>query len=139
MNLRHTFAVVDAIHSGELRGAEYDTLPTFNLQVRCLCAWAPVLGCLVRWRGLGWSGLGVAVPCRAMLCCAVLPLLMSICPLTLCTLCCLACEQVPRACSGVPSPLLLPSNTWDDKEAYDLNLRHLARLFVDNFKKFEVG
>jgi ATP-dependent phosphoenolpyruvate carboxykinase len=33
MNLRHTFAIVDAIHSGELRKAEYETLPTFNLQV----------------------------------------------------------------------------------------------------------
>ena len=46
---------------------------------------------------------------------------------------------MPKSCTGVPSPLLLPSNTWDDKEAYALHLRHLAQLFVDNFKKFEVG
>jgi hypothetical protein len=31
--LRHTRAIVDAIHSGELAGAEYDKLPIFNLAV----------------------------------------------------------------------------------------------------------
>lgn len=31
--LRHTRAIVDAIHSGELSKAEYDTLPMFNLRV----------------------------------------------------------------------------------------------------------
>ena len=31
--LRHTRAIVDAIHSGELTAAEYETMPTFNLQV----------------------------------------------------------------------------------------------------------
>ncbi|GAB4822262.1 hypothetical protein N2152v2_009308 [Parachlorella kessleri] len=31
--LRHTRAIVDAIHSGELAAAEYTTLPIFNLQV----------------------------------------------------------------------------------------------------------
>lgn len=31
--LRHTRAIVDAIHSGELAGAEYETLPLFGLQV----------------------------------------------------------------------------------------------------------
>jgi hypothetical protein len=46
---------------------------------------------------------------------------------------------VPKSCTGVPSPLLLPSNTWDEKEAYTLHLRHLAQLFVNNFRKFEVG
>jgi phosphoenolpyruvate carboxykinase (ATP) len=31
--LRHTRAIVDAIHSGELLEAEYETMPVFNLQV----------------------------------------------------------------------------------------------------------
>ncbi|KAI3429628.1 hypothetical protein D9Q98_005714 [Chlorella vulgaris] len=31
--LRHTRAIVNAIHSGELGAAEYETMPTFNLQV----------------------------------------------------------------------------------------------------------
>ena len=31
--LRHTRAIVDAIHSGELAAAQYDTMPVFNLQV----------------------------------------------------------------------------------------------------------
>jgi hypothetical protein len=33
--LRHTRAIVNAIHSGELGAAEYETMPTFNLQVQC--------------------------------------------------------------------------------------------------------
>ena len=41
--LRHTRAIVDAIHSGELSSAEYENMPIFNLQVRLL-AW--LLGCL---------------------------------------------------------------------------------------------
>lgn len=32
--LRHTRAIVDAIHSGELSKAEYENMPIFNLQVR---------------------------------------------------------------------------------------------------------
>ena len=31
--LRHTRAIVDAIHSGELSAAEYENMPIFNLQV----------------------------------------------------------------------------------------------------------
>ena len=31
--LRHTRAIVDAIHSGELGAGEYETMPIFNLQV----------------------------------------------------------------------------------------------------------
>ncbi len=46
--LRHTRAIVDAIHSGELTKAEYEEMPIFNLKARrggssdlarCLHAW----------------------------------------------------------------------------------------------------
>ena len=76
--LRHTRAILDAIHSGELAGAEYDTLPTFNL-------------------------------------------------------------EVPRAVSGVPAEVLMPCNTWPDREGYDKTLAGLADLFVGNFKKYADG
>lgn len=76
--LRHTRAIVDAIHSGELTNAEYDTLHVFNL-------------------------------------------------------------QVPRAVSNVPSEVLMPSNTWPDREAYDKTLVNLAELFQSNFVKYSDG
>eukprot|EP00887_Chlorella_sp_A99_P003914 scaffold11.g3914.t1 len=76
--LKHTRAIVDAIHSGELAKAEYSNMPIFNL-------------------------------------------------------------QIPSSVSGVPQEVLAPVNTWADKEGYDQTLRHLAELFIKNFKTFEVG
>lgn len=38
IELRHTRAIIDAIHSGELLAAEYDVTPVFHLQVCCLPA-----------------------------------------------------------------------------------------------------
>ncbi|KAI7841208.1 hypothetical protein COHA_005173 [Chlorella ohadii] len=78
MPLEYTRAVVDAIHSGALAKAQYQTLPVFNL-------------------------------------------------------------QVPTACLGVPSELLLPSSSWADGEAYERELRQLARRFVANFERFLDG
>ena len=43
---------------------------------------------------------------------------------------------VPTACEGVPSELLIPANTWEDKAAYEAKARELARSFVENFKKY---
>ena len=43
---------------------------------------------------------------------------------------------VPTACTGVPSELLIPANTWEDKSAYEAKARELARSFVENFKKY---
>ena len=44
--------------------------------------------------------------------------------------------QVPTAIEGVPSDLLIPENTWADKEAYRAACRKLASSFVENFKKY---
>jgi phosphoenolpyruvate carboxykinase (ATP) len=45
--------------------------------------------------------------------------------------------QVPARCPGVPHEVLQPRETWLDKEAYDLQARELAGMFVENFKRFE--
>ncbi len=44
---------------------------------------------------------------------------------------------VPESCPDVPSEILQPRNTWDDKEAYDAQAKKLARMFVENFRQFE--
>ena len=44
--------------------------------------------------------------------------------------------QVPTAIEGVPSELLIPANTWEDKAAYEASCKKLAASFVENFKKY---
>jgi phosphoenolpyruvate carboxykinase (ATP) len=36
----------------------------------------------------------------------------------------------------VPAEILIPRNTWEDKEAYDRQAQHLANRFKENFKQF---
>jgi phosphoenolpyruvate carboxykinase (ATP) len=43
---------------------------------------------------------------------------------------------VPASCPGVPSNVLDPRNTWEDKKAYDEKALNLARRFQKNFEKF---
>jgi phosphoenolpyruvate carboxykinase (ATP) len=47
--------------------------------------------------------------------------------------------HVPESCPGVESNILLPKNTWSDKEAYDSTLKHLASKFIANFEKYKEG
>ncbi len=42
---------------------------------------------------------------------------------------------VPKAIPGVPSEVLFPRNTWDDKAAYDKRAARLAQDFSDHFDK----
>ena len=41
--------------------------------------------------------------------------------------------DVPQACEVVPSELMNPRDTWEDKAAYDAQARKLAKMFADNF------
>lgn len=44
--------------------------------------------------------------------------------------------QVPTLCAGVPSEVLDPGSTWDDKGAYAIQAKGLADRFADNFAQF---
>ena len=44
--------------------------------------------------------------------------------------------SVPTSIEGVPSELLIPANTWEDKNAYEERCQKLASSFVENFKKY---
>ncbi|MEO1074723.1 MAG: phosphoenolpyruvate carboxykinase (ATP) [Bacteroidota bacterium] len=46
---------------------------------------------------------------------------------------------VPTVCAGVPDDILVPRNTWADKDAYDHQAAKLAQLFIDNFEQFRNG
>jgi phosphoenolpyruvate carboxykinase (ATP) len=45
--------------------------------------------------------------------------------------------NVPTSCSGVPTEILNPIDTWANKEDYNATLNKLAKGFQDNFKKYE--
>ncbi|NNK80132.1 MAG: phosphoenolpyruvate carboxykinase (ATP), partial [Flavobacteriales bacterium] len=45
--------------------------------------------------------------------------------------------EIPLTCPGVPSELLVPRNTWEDKEKYDEVKEKLVKLFQENFTSFE--
>lgn len=44
---------------------------------------------------------------------------------------------IPAEIEGVPDEILLPRNTWDDKQAYDEKAHKLAEMFAQNFRKFK--
>ncbi|MEK6575210.1 MAG: phosphoenolpyruvate carboxykinase (ATP) [Chloroflexota bacterium] len=44
--------------------------------------------------------------------------------------------HIPKTCPGVPADVLIPRNTWADKDAYDAKAKELAASFVRNFEQF---
>ena len=44
---------------------------------------------------------------------------------------------IPQSCPEVPSDILNPRNTWDDKDLYDEKAIELGKKFKANFSKFE--
>ena len=47
--------------------------------------------------------------------------------------------EVPVSVPGVPEEVLIPRNTWTDKDAYDATARKIATMFHDNFAKYADG
>ncbi len=45
--------------------------------------------------------------------------------------------HVPTSCPGVPSEVLKPRNTWQDKSSYDEYAQKLAGMFKQNFEQFK--
>ncbi|MFD2171049.1 phosphoenolpyruvate carboxykinase (ATP) [Tumebacillus lipolyticus] len=43
---------------------------------------------------------------------------------------------LPTEVDGVPAEVLNPRNTWENKEAYDVQAKDLASRFINNFEKF---
>ncbi len=43
--------------------------------------------------------------------------------------------DIPKTCPGVPSEILFPKNTWEDKAAYDAQAKILAEKFSTAFNK----
>lgn len=44
--------------------------------------------------------------------------------------------QFPTECPGVPTEILNPRNTWQDKAAYDAQATKLATSFISNFEQY---
>jgi phosphoenolpyruvate carboxykinase (ATP) len=44
---------------------------------------------------------------------------------------------IPTAVEGVPNEILVPKNTWADKDGFDATAQKLARMFAANFQKYE--
>ena len=44
---------------------------------------------------------------------------------------------VPKAIEGVPSELLMPEKTWENKDEYHAKAKDLVNRFVENFKKYD--
>ena len=44
--------------------------------------------------------------------------------------------KMPTACPNIPSEILSPKNTWEDKNAYDAKANELANAFNKNFAQF---
>jgi phosphoenolpyruvate carboxykinase (ATP) len=47
--------------------------------------------------------------------------------------------QVPKTLGDINPDLLNPRNAWEDKEAFDRARDELARMFIENFKRYQDG
>lgn len=47
--------------------------------------------------------------------------------------------MMPLTCPDVPSDILNPRNTWEDKNAYDIKAKELGAQFIKNFEKYAAG
>jgi len=47
--------------------------------------------------------------------------------------------NVPKRLEGVDQEILNPRNTWDDKDAYDIEMKSLIAKFKKNFEKFDLS
>lgn len=45
--------------------------------------------------------------------------------------------EIPLECPGVPSEILIPENTWENKVKFKETKAKVVRLFMENFKQFE--
>ena len=46
--------------------------------------------------------------------------------------------EVPIHIEGINQNLLNPKESWKDREAYDQQANKLVKMFIDNFKQFEM-
>jgi phosphoenolpyruvate carboxykinase (ATP) len=44
--------------------------------------------------------------------------------------------NMPTTCPNVPSEVLIPANTWSNKEEYTRKAYDLSAMFVKNFEKY---
>jgi phosphoenolpyruvate carboxykinase (ATP) len=44
--------------------------------------------------------------------------------------------SIPKSCGNVPSEVLNPKNTWQDKNDFDATLKLLGGKFAKNFEKY---
>jgi phosphoenolpyruvate carboxykinase (ATP) len=45
--------------------------------------------------------------------------------------------NIPKTLNGVDASVLNPRNTWEDKDAYDAQLKKLAEMFIKNFHRYD--
>ena len=47
--------------------------------------------------------------------------------------------EIPLECPGVPAEVLQPIQTWEDQEQYNTLADNLAKMFVENFSRYQGG
>ena len=45
--------------------------------------------------------------------------------------------EIPQQCPGLPEEILMPKNTWKNKEIYEKKAKELSEEFKEKFKKYE--